>query len=120
MSASTAASSAFSPAPASQRPARAGPRGRRPEDLHVGVGADHGSDVAAVEHAPAAGGEIALERQERLAHRAVRDPRGGSPTRWLFSTDRRTRRVELGGEGGGARLVARSAPASSMARATAR
>ncbi len=120
MSASTAASSAFSPR------ARISASGAAPdlgvgdhEDLHVRRRADHGSDVAAVEHRP--GGRrrnCAGTSGAPRAPRGARHHRAASPTRWLFSTDRRTRRVELGGEGGGARLVARSAPASSMARAT--
>ena len=54
--------------------------GRRgDEELHVRVRADHGADVAPVEHgARCLRGELALEGQKRVPHRLVgRDHRGG-------------------------------------------
>jgi hypothetical protein len=61
-------------------------RRRHDEDLHVGRGADHGPDVAAVEHgAGRRCGEILLEREHHRAHlRERRDDRGGLADRVTF------------------------------------
>jgi len=50
-------------------PPRPGLRRGNDEDLHVRLGADHGSNVAAVEHrAGRLRGEVALELEQRGAH----------------------------------------------------
>ena len=80
ISARISASSAWPPRDSMSRkpPPGAHLRARRDIELHVGVGADHGADVAAVEHG-AAGlcGEGALLVDQDFPHlREHRDPRG--------------------------------------------
>ncbi len=114
---------------ATRRTSRPAPRPHRGigdhENLHVGIGADHGADVAAVEHrARRLGGEVPLERQQRRAHlrESPRPPR--RPRRPLASSaqDRRILpdRVPARPRSRDAPRRSRPRPASSSALATAR
>ena len=105
-----------------RRPARTS-RGRGHENLHVGVGEDHRSDVAAIEHRARRGAaEAALERKQRRADLGDRrDQRGGLAD--SLALERRL--VERPGSSASAAASARTRspgewPASSSAFATAR
>ena len=78
---------------------RARLRLRGDEDLHVGAGADHRADVAAIEHcARPFGGEIALERHQRGAHVGYGgDDRGGLADRVALQLLVERRRIEPAG-----------------------